>query len=258
MNAFSGSRESVASLWLMYPQLSQSCLRCSLVAGSCFLGSEPYDCGAKTRALFCGNGSGATENTRPRLDRCSAHRVRPDRPHRPRSRPVCGPPLRQLASDPFHPVEGGSCNDYVYVFGDPINSQDLEGLGADPLHPCAGTNISLGGARLTITEVGRNDAAGWVRYNINWEADGKYARKANYTSLNVTGRRPGMKTPTLLAAIDSRRRDATRAQSKPYYAHTTQTLQIGTELRLNGKIDYFLPWYGFGVTGVSVIGTCRA
>jgi hypothetical protein len=127
MNAFSGSRESVASLWLMYPQLSQSCLRCSLVAGSCFLGSEPYDCGAKTRALFCGNGSGATENTRPRLDRCSAHRVRPDRPHRPRSRPVCGPPLRQLASDPSVPVEGGSCNDYDYACGDPVNQFDLDG-----------------------------------------------------------------------------------------------------------------------------------
>jgi RHS repeat-associated protein len=155
-------------------------------------------------------------------------------------------------------VEGGCANDYMYVHGDPINTEDLEGIAADPLHPCAGTNISQGGARLTITEVDRNDAEGWVRYNINWEAEGKYARKANYTTLNVTGRRPGMKTPTLLAKIDSRKRDATRAQSMPYYAHTTQTLQIGTELRLNGDIDYFLPWYRFGVTGVSVIGTCRA
>jgi hypothetical protein len=67
------------------------------------------------------------ENTRPRLDRCSAHRIRPQRPHRPRSRPVFGPPLRQLASDPFHPVEGGSCNDYDYVCGDPVNGLDLDG-----------------------------------------------------------------------------------------------------------------------------------
>jgi hypothetical protein len=69
-----------------------------------------------------------TENTRPRLDRCSAHRVSPDRPHRPRSRPVFGPPLRQLASDPFHPVEGGSANDYDYCSGEPVNCIDITGL----------------------------------------------------------------------------------------------------------------------------------
>ena len=68
------------------------------------------------------------ENTRPRLNRCLAHRVRPDRPDRPRSRPVFGPPLRQLASDPFHPVEGGSANDYDYCAGDPVNCNDLDGL----------------------------------------------------------------------------------------------------------------------------------
>ena len=73
-------------------------------------------------------GQPQSENTRPRLDRCSAHRVRPQRPHRPRSRPVFGPPLRQLASDPFHPVEGGSANDYDYCSGDPVNCYDLSGL----------------------------------------------------------------------------------------------------------------------------------
>lgn len=68
------------------------------------------------------------ENTRPRPERCSAHRVRPDRPHRPRSRPVFGPPLRQLASDPSVPVEGGSANDYDYCSADPVNCNDLDGL----------------------------------------------------------------------------------------------------------------------------------
>jgi HNH endonuclease len=72
-------------------------------------------------------GRSGAENTRPRLDRCSAHRVRPDRPHRPRSRLVFDPPLRQLASDPFHPVEGGSCNGYDYVCGDPVNGRDFDG-----------------------------------------------------------------------------------------------------------------------------------
>ncbi len=68
-----------------------------------------------------------SENTRPGLERCSAHRVRPDRPHRPRSRPVFGLPLRQLASDPSVPVEGGSANDYEYAYGDPVNNFDLDG-----------------------------------------------------------------------------------------------------------------------------------
>lgn len=29
--------------------------------------------------------------------------------------------------DPSHPVEGGSANDYDYVYGDPINNLDLDG-----------------------------------------------------------------------------------------------------------------------------------
>jgi hypothetical protein len=77
-------------------------------------------------------GHSRVENTRPRSDRCSAHRVRPDRPHRPRSRPVSGRPLRQLASDPFHPVEGGSANAYDYAWGDPVNRLDLAGREATP------------------------------------------------------------------------------------------------------------------------------
>ena len=30
---------------------------------------------------------------------------------------------------PMHPVEGGCANDYVYVFGDPVNDSDLDGMG---------------------------------------------------------------------------------------------------------------------------------
>jgi hypothetical protein len=58
-----------------------------------------------TPGCACASRSGLKHAAAPR--RCSAHRVRPDRLHRPRSRPVFGPPLRQLASDPFHPVQGG-------------------------------------------------------------------------------------------------------------------------------------------------------
>ena len=89
---------------------------------------------ASTAPGYTRPGRPHAENTRPRLDRCSAHRVRPDRPHRPRSRPVFGPPLRQLASDPFHPVEGGSCNDYDYVCGDPIGLFDTTGTHKVPCH----------------------------------------------------------------------------------------------------------------------------
>jgi hypothetical protein len=35
--------------------------------------------------------------------------------------------LRQLASDPSVPVEGGSANDYEYTNGDPVNASDLSG-----------------------------------------------------------------------------------------------------------------------------------
>ena len=36
-------------------------------------------------------------------------------------------PLRQLASDPSVPVEGGSANDYDYCSADPVNCNDLSG-----------------------------------------------------------------------------------------------------------------------------------
>ena len=100
------------------------------------------------------------QNTRPRLDRCSAHRVRAERPHRPRSRPVFGPPLRQLASDPFHPVEGGSANDYDYANGDPINQFDPSGLGPcligrNPNGSCRGSGAGNRLARTVLACEGR-------------------------------------------------------------------------------------------------------
>jgi hypothetical protein len=52
--------------------------------------------------------------------------------HHPRSRPVFGPPLRRLASDPFHPVEGGSANDYDYADADPANRWDCSGYASRP------------------------------------------------------------------------------------------------------------------------------
>jgi hypothetical protein len=66
-----------------------------------------------------------TGNTRARFDWCSAHRAGPSGPIAPGR--VFGPPLRQLASDPSVPVEGGSANDYDYCFGDPVNCNDLGG-----------------------------------------------------------------------------------------------------------------------------------
>lgn len=158
--------------------------------------------------------------------------------------------------DPVDPIEGGCSNDYAYVYGDPVNAFDLDGQATLPA--CGGTNIKKGGARLTITEVARNQAAGWVEYNISFSAEGRYALKALYTTMSVYGRRPGARRRTRLAAIDSRVRDATRATSKPWYAHTTQQVKIGSELRFSGQIDYRTPWYSFDYTGVTLVGGCRA
>jgi hypothetical protein len=44
-----------------------------------------------------------------------------------RSHPAHALIYDRTAADPFHPVEGGSANDYDYVEGDPINSLDLDG-----------------------------------------------------------------------------------------------------------------------------------
>ena len=37
--------------------------------------------------------------------------------------------LHSAGSSKVDPVEGGCANDYVYVFGDPVNSSDLDGRG---------------------------------------------------------------------------------------------------------------------------------
>lgn len=109
-----------------------------------------------------------------------------------------------------------------------------------------------------ITEVDRDNGAGWVEYHINFTALGRYQRKALYTTLAILGKREGMKKTTRLHAVDSRKRDAPRYESKPYYAHTTQRVRIGTELSFSGRIDYKSPWWSLDYSGVSVTGTCRA
>jgi hypothetical protein len=105
---------------------------------------------APTASGYAWAGNSRSENTRPRLDRCSAHRVRPDRPHRPRSRPVFDLPLRQLASDPSVPVEGGSANDYDYSNADPQNGWDLDGTQARGPNPFGCTIEYVGGNRVHL------------------------------------------------------------------------------------------------------------
>ncbi len=100
-------------------------------------------------------------NTRPRLTTCSAHRAAPKRPHRPRSRPVFGPPLRQLASDPSVPVEGGCANDYVYTYGDPVNTFDVGGTQTSPPNSsqsrrCSGIKAKIKNLRNSLSRQKQN------------------------------------------------------------------------------------------------------
>jgi hypothetical protein len=134
-------------------------------------------------------------NTRPRLDRCPAHRIRPQRSHRPRSRPVFGPPLRQLASDPSVPVEGGSCNDYEYVCGDPVNSQDVSGLCLRHISQDSDLWIIANGqdtyCGLYTPEI-RNGKAG--RVAVNPSGDGCSAKGAITVVLGPSGARNALRS----------------------------------------------------------------
>ncbi|MGH9269218.1 MAG: hypothetical protein ACRD0D_13720 [Acidimicrobiales bacterium] len=66
-------------------------------------------------------------NPRSRPATLCRARVRAEPSRSPWSRPGSGPIYDGLASDPSHPIEGGSANDYDYVEGDPINNFDLDG-----------------------------------------------------------------------------------------------------------------------------------
>lgn len=156
------------------------------------------------------------------------------------------------------PVEGGCSNDYVYV-SDPVNEFDLDGTKA--FKACGKVRIRKGGALFTIQEVNRNALEGWVEYYINFTAIGRYVNKSVYTTLVVRGKRPQAnrkKKATVLADIDSNKRDSTRGESKPYYAHTTQRVRIGTELSFIGHIEYNSSPWGFDYLSVTAVGTCRA
>jgi RHS repeat-associated protein len=151
-------------------------------------------------------------------------------------------------------------NRYLYAGCNPVNLIDD---GHKPKKPkdyqaCGTIRVKKGGALFEITEVARNSYEGWVEYHINFTALGRYLRKSLWTVLHVQGKRVGWKNAAILQSVDSRVRDRTRPDSKPFYAHTTQRVKIGTELTFSGQIDYKEPWWGFDWSGVKLIGTCRA
>lgn len=66
-------------------------------------------------------------NTRPRPATFAEHRVALNGPRCGRSRRGHSLFYDANVVDPFHPIEGGSSNNYDYVNADPVNNQDLAG-----------------------------------------------------------------------------------------------------------------------------------
>ncbi len=158
----------------------------------------------------------------------------------------------ECADDPY----GG------YVPGEsalPVSSASGSELRDDPPYdPCGGVFVAKWGGMFFMKEVGRDPSTNAVTYLMEFRADPTKQHRTNYTTLDVYGKRPDHRNRTRLVSIDSRTRDAPRAISKPYYAHTTQEVKIGSEVHVAGHIDFIIPWWEPGVSGVSVVGACQA
>lgn len=179
-------------------------------------------------------------NTRPRLTTCLAHRVRPECPHRPRSRPVFGVPPRQLASDPSVPVEGGCANDYAYVHGDPINTSDLGGQAA-----CNGYRASAGRyGDYTVVRRGLGialDNSIYVRYEVYYRIKPFYRDPAfiNRSGLVIWGRQFAQRDRHGSVTGHSHGRHiklkpGSGGSPDPYQPHDTVTVKQGSWIHFAG------------------------
>jgi RHS repeat-associated protein len=148
------------------------------------------------------------------------------------------------------PVEGGCANDYTYVFGDPINSTDLDGNTAN----CGSLYRSTPKQKYFYMHVKRVDAGrGFVRYQLHfalkrahrWRAAGNLSILFEYT--DPAGRRQVVNL---------------NAHKQPWYEHTSINVKPGTKIEFYGETDFSVYDYPLGphlpITGARGFLQCNA
>lgn len=145
------------------------------------------------------------------------------------------------------PVEGGCANDYVYVFGDPVNVSDPDGEAVK----CKAHTIRMWGAKATLRRV-QSRRTGMVSWEIDFRAVGDHQKDVRWTS--IAARADGY-TPAV--GTDKHRRTG---NGRRWSAHTVITVAPGTEINFWGfmKFSTWSQWTKMAPDSITLMHTCLA